>query len=47
MEIWIDLIPSKEALEAVILQIHYYNNFRIHTTLKMSPVEFAKLQTKS
>ena len=32
-----------EAIEAVILQIHYYNNFRIHTSLKMTPVQFAKL----
>lgn len=32
-----------EAIEAVILQIHYYNNFRIHTKLKMSPVQFANL----
>jgi len=37
----------EKAIEAVILQIYYYNNLRIHTTLKMTPVEFARLQTKS
>lgn len=37
----------EEAIEAVILQIHYYNNYRIHTTIKMSPVEFSKLHTNS
>ena len=31
----------EEAIEAVHLQIHYYNNYRIHTALKMSPVQFA------
>jgi transposase InsO family protein len=31
----------EEAIEAVHLQIHYYNNDRIHTVLKMSPVQFA------
>ena len=32
----------EEAIEAIHLQIYYYNNHRIHTALKMSPVEFAK-----
>ena len=34
----------EEAIEAVHLQIYYYNNHRIHTALKMSPVEFTKQQ---
>lgn len=29
-----------EVIEEIYLKIHYYNNFRIHTTLKMSPREF-------
>lgn len=36
----------EKAVEAVILQIHYYNNFRIHTKLKMSPVQFVNLIPK-
>ena len=30
-----------EAIEAVHLQMYYYNNDRIHTSINMSPVEFA------
>ena len=30
----------EEAIEAVHLQIYYYNNIRIHTKLRMSPVQF-------
>lgn len=29
-----------ELVEAICLHVHYYNNFRIHTKLKRSPVEF-------
>ena len=29
-----------ELIEAISLQFHYYNNDRIHTTLKTSPVKF-------
>jgi transposase InsO family protein len=31
-----------ELVEALYLQIHYYNNKRIHTSLKMPPITFAK-----
>lgn len=31
----------EEAIEAVHLQVYYYNNNRIHTSIKMTPVEFA------
>lgn len=31
-----------ELYEAIALQIYYYNNIRIHTALKMSPVAYAK-----
>lgn len=31
-----------EVIEAVHLQIYYYNNLRIHTALKMPPVQFSK-----
>jgi transposase InsO family protein len=30
----------EEVLEAIHLWIFYYNNERIHTTLKMSPKQF-------
>lgn len=30
----------EEAMEAIHLQIYYYNNNRIHTALKMSPQQF-------
>ena len=33
----------EEAIEALHLQIYYYNNERIHTKLKMSPVQFSKI----
>lgn len=29
-----------ELIETIAKQLHYYNNLRIHTTLKMSPVKF-------
>lgn len=35
-----------ELIEAVYLQIHYYNNDRIHTSLKMPPAVYAKLVTE-
>ncbi len=34
-----------EVIEAIHLYIYYYNNFRIHTTLKMAPAKFAKLHS--
>lgn len=34
----------EQALEAIHLWIYYYNNERIHTTLKMSPREFREKQ---
>lgn len=37
----------EEAIEHIHLKIYYYNNFRIHTKLKMSPVQFAKKSAKS
>ena len=36
-----------ELIEAIYLQIHYYNNQRIHTSLKMSPVKFKNQYLKS
>ena len=33
----------EEVIEAIHLQIYYYNNLRIHTTLKMSPEQFIQL----
>lgn len=33
-----DTLP--ELFEAICLHLHYYNNFRIHTKIKMSPLEF-------
>jgi putative transposase len=32
----------EEAIEAIHHQIYYYNNLRIHTKLKMSPISFRK-----
>jgi len=32
-----------ELIEAIYSQIHYYNYDRIHTSLKMSPVQYARL----
>jgi len=46
-ELW-DLNRFKsmaEVIEAIHLHIYYYNNFRIHTTLKMAPAKFAKLHS--
>ncbi len=46
-ELW-DLNRFKsmaEVIEAIHLYIYYYNNFRIHTTLKMAPAKFAKLHS--
>jgi transposase InsO family protein len=37
----------EEAIEAVHLQIYYYNNHRIHTTLKMSPIQFKELHSNT
>lgn len=38
---WIDRFETLgELMEAVLLQIHYYNTDRIHTSLKMSPLNF-------
>lgn len=34
----------EEAIEAVHLQIYYYNNLRIHTSLKMTPFAFIEKQ---
>lgn len=34
---------ASELIEAIYSQIHYYNHDRIHTALKMSPVQFARL----
>jgi len=34
-----------EVIEAIHLYIYYYNNNRIHTSLKMTPVDFAKLHS--
>lgn len=34
--------PS-ELIEAIYSQIHYYNHDRIHTAIKMPPVEYARL----
>ena len=34
-----------ELIEAIHLQIYYYNNERIHTALKMSPLQFKKKHT--
>lgn len=34
---------ASELIEAIYSQIHYYNYDRIHTTLKMPPVQFARL----
>ena len=31
-----------EFMEAIYLQVHYYNNRRIHTALKMPPALYAK-----
>jgi transposase InsO family protein len=31
-----------EFLEAIYLQLHYYNNRRIHTSLKMPPAKYAR-----
>jgi transposase InsO family protein len=36
----------EKAIEAVYLKIYYYNNYRIHTTLKMSPKEYQKREQK-
>ncbi len=36
----------EEVIEAIHLHIYYYNNHRIHTTLKMTPVNFAKTHSK-
>lgn len=36
----------EEAIEAIHLQIYYYNNCRIHTTLKMTPKEYQKREVK-
>jgi putative transposase len=42
-----DRFANKGELVAAIYQtIHYYNNERIHTKLKMSPVQFKKLSLK-
>lgn len=35
-----------ELTAAVYLQMHYYNNQRIHSKLKMPPAEFARRQLK-
>lgn len=35
------------AIEAIHAQIYYYNNYRIHTSLKMSPKEYQKRENKS
>jgi len=32
----------ERAIEAIHAQIYYYNNYRIHTSLKMSPKEYQK-----
>lgn len=55
MNIWIlwddDLLSIElfktlsEVIEAIHLYIYYYNNNRIHTALKMTPVQFAKLHS--
>lgn len=33
-----DSLP--ELIEAICFYVHYYNNFRIHTRIRMSPIEF-------
>jgi len=40
---FIDLDDIGKLVEAIHQTIHYYNNERIHTTLKMPPSAFAKL----
>ncbi|NJS42005.1 IS3 family transposase, partial [Candidatus Gracilibacteria bacterium] len=35
-----------EAIEAIILQLHYYNNKRIHTTIRDTPVLFRQKELK-
>mgnify|MGYP000750371966 CR=1 FL=1 len=37
----------EELTEAICLHIHYYNNHRIHSRLKMSPVKFRNLKSLS
>ncbi|USN59461.1 MAG: IS3 family transposase [Candidatus Peribacteria bacterium] len=37
----------EQAIEAIHLQIYYYNNHRIHTSLKMSPKEYQKREKNS
>lgn len=36
-----------ELVEAIYLQIHYYNHDRIHTALKMPPKVYAKLHSRN
>lgn len=46
-ELWnLNRFPTlAEAIEAIHLYIYYYNNNRIHTSLKMAPAKFAKLHS--
>ena len=37
----------EQAIETIHAQIYYYNNHRIHTSLKMSPKEYQKREIKS
>lgn len=37
----------EQAIEIIHAQIYYYNNNRIHTTLKMTPKEYQKREIKS
>ena len=47
----LELGPAKyftslgQLMEAIYLQIHYYNHKRIHTSLKMPPIRYAKLHS--
>lgn len=38
---------AEQLIEAIHLQVHYYNTRRIHTSLKMSPQQFYVLKTTS
>lgn len=42
-----DCLSIGELLDRVFKTIHYYNNLRIHSALKMSPQQFLELKVKS
>ena len=37
-----DYDTFEQTIEAIHHQIYYYNNLRMHTTLRMSPISFRK-----